>query len=129
MTIDEAIKAFEARFDRVESISFYADDIVEMLGGGIKADGGVTPLWCSDEATAVRLWFEAARHYHETHAGTVLVWRVKPECTGHVFHYQSYASSPEGAMEPVTFYKTYSRFAIRSAAPDYLGAARAMAGA
>lgn len=114
MTLEEAIRSFESTFAAVEHISQRADDLVEVVCGGVKEEGGRTPVLCIDEPTAVRTWLEAAQRYKASCPGDILVWRTTPQVDSFTFYHENYAASPEGGLEPIPLYKTYSRMAIRS---------------
>lgn len=115
MKLADAIAEFESMFAKIEETTVYADDIVEIVCGGMKSEGERTPVLCMDEATAVRMWFEAAQRYRHQSPGNLLVWRIKPDVDKFKFYYESYEHSPDGGLVPIMLWKSYSRFAIRKA--------------
>lgn len=123
MTLADAVAQFEGLFSAVEETTVYADDIAAVLTGGVKSEGGCSPALCTSEDDAVRLWLAAAKEYKAIHKGDRLVWRVRPDPSSHTFYQHSFASSQQGALEPITLYRVYSRFAIRSKI-DHMAAVR-----
>ncbi len=80
--LDQARREIEGRFvvgplgNWAESCT--GEPYTEVLSGGQKADGDVTPCLCASPQIAIRLWKDAVEHYARARAGT-LYWRIEPE--------------------------------------------------
>lgn len=112
MDLSTAQASFEARFASLSEEAVYHPDTVALLSGGIQKEGDRSPAWCSDDQTAVRLWFEAATNYARQYPDTgTLIWRVRPEIYSAKWAPVP-AIIPGSGDESRTFFKVYSRFRI-----------------
>lgn len=82
MQLEEAVKAFEARFTTVRDGMLGPEAIPGLpytvigSGGGYDDDHRL-PCYCTNEAAAVRLWLEAAIAFAQ--GKPYLYWRTRPQ--------------------------------------------------
>ena len=80
MNLDDAVKHFESKFEKVEPSTKVdeAHDMVRVCSGGIANPEELLPALYSSEELAVEAWFEVA-NFHAGYARAKLEWVLKPE--------------------------------------------------
>lgn len=127
MKLEDATKAFEARFSRIVhdgmmpdqwSLAVTGEPFVAIVPGGIKEEGALFPLFATSAEIAVASWLEAALRYADG-KGSTLYWRERPQQED-----QDYlpADLPESWNERrdhfrLKLYMVYSRFLVTDKAP------------
>jgi hypothetical protein len=138
MTLDEARAQFEALFilgpQGNNALAPTGEPYVEVVSGGVKAEGARTPLLCTSPELAVSHWFKGAIDYamdqsmdyyldhpdsvfdadrYKRH-GFTLYWRVVPELESYdIIGADCLELSKEmRAAMTQTIYKVYSRFLV-----------------
>ena len=116
--LEMAVRSFEAMFDKVEYTTTYADDVVELMSGGFKAEGDRAPAYYASEPLAVRAWFEAAMHYRGPRPGSgvnnKLVWRIKPQLEYYDVKFMRDGAPVCDDGSTTRLWRVYSRLAVRS---------------
>lgn len=97
---------------RLRYTDCYEPDIVCIMSGGIHAEGQRILAYATSPAVAVELLEDAYKKYRESHQGTILVWRSKPEMES-VTYFVPAECTVEGRPKPLTFYIAWMRLAIR----------------
>jgi len=118
MTVEDAIAQLEARF-RVgaptsTALAVTGQPYATICCGGIKVEGEPHPALCADEATAVRLWYEAVLAHGHGIIDGVLYWRIKPELEC----FRMTVAETRGHRTCEDRFAIYSRLLISAGAPS-----------
>jgi hypothetical protein len=119
MTLEEAVKEFEADFDKVVEFSPFQERADCAPGGnnryfvvtstGPKREGDPSGS-CATEDEAIGAWLKAVRAQHRKIPGKVLFWRSRPELAKGRHRAKGDKRRPMGRqIGPIRFY-VYSRW-------------------